>query len=351
MTHKKIVGAGLSGLTAAINLAKAGYKVDVYEENNDSGTRFNGDLQGLENWSDKKDILQDLRDMNIKTRFECTPFSKLNMTNCKKGNTLKTEKPLFYLVKRGSFPGTLDYCCKELALESGVKIHFGKTLPAKDADIISAGPIQKKVVAIDEGIVFRTNLKNMAHVVINDELAYKGYSYLLVTNGYACMCSVVFNDLGRIEGCFEKTRKYYVKRYNLKIRSAKKVGGVGCFTLNNIFTKGKTLYTGESAGFQDFLWGFGMRYAITSGYLAAKSIINNEDYEKLARKRFGNKLKAGAINRYLWEKLSGNEYSKIINHLGLLKKNIYSLSNYNVLQRVMSPFAISYLMKKYKKIS
>ncbi len=50
MAHKKIIGAGLSGLTAAINLAKAGYKVDVYEENKDSGLRFNGDLQGLENW-------------------------------------------------------------------------------------------------------------------------------------------------------------------------------------------------------------------------------------------------------------------------------------------------------------
>ena len=54
MKEVKILGAGLSGLTAAINLAQIGYKVDVYEKNKDVGMRFHGDLQGLENWSKKK---------------------------------------------------------------------------------------------------------------------------------------------------------------------------------------------------------------------------------------------------------------------------------------------------------
>lgn len=61
MKQIKILGAGISGLTAAINLAKAGYKVDVYERNKDVGMRFGGDLQGLENWSDKEDVLEMLR--------------------------------------------------------------------------------------------------------------------------------------------------------------------------------------------------------------------------------------------------------------------------------------------------
>ena len=53
MKEIKILGAGLSGLTAAINLAKEGYRVDVYEKNKDVGMRFHGDIQGLENWSEK----------------------------------------------------------------------------------------------------------------------------------------------------------------------------------------------------------------------------------------------------------------------------------------------------------
>ncbi len=62
MKKIKILGAGLSGLTAAINLAKSGYTVDIYEKNKDVGMRFNGDIQGLENWSDKKDIIKELKE-------------------------------------------------------------------------------------------------------------------------------------------------------------------------------------------------------------------------------------------------------------------------------------------------
>lgn len=51
MTKIKIAGAGPAGLSAAINLAKAGYEIDIYERNHNSGSRFHGDLQGLENWS------------------------------------------------------------------------------------------------------------------------------------------------------------------------------------------------------------------------------------------------------------------------------------------------------------
>lgn len=46
-----IAGAGPSGLTAAINLAKAGFSVNVYEKEKDVGKRFHGDFQGIENWT------------------------------------------------------------------------------------------------------------------------------------------------------------------------------------------------------------------------------------------------------------------------------------------------------------
>ena len=50
----EIIGAGPAGLVAAINLAKADYKVAVYEEKPDVGHRFHGDFQGLENWSSEE---------------------------------------------------------------------------------------------------------------------------------------------------------------------------------------------------------------------------------------------------------------------------------------------------------
>ena len=55
MQRIRIAGSGPAGMTAAINLARAGLPVTVFEKHPDSGQRFQGDLQGLENWSGNGD--------------------------------------------------------------------------------------------------------------------------------------------------------------------------------------------------------------------------------------------------------------------------------------------------------
>ena len=164
------------------------------------------------------------------------------------------------------------------------------------------------------------------------------------------MCTVVFDKLTKLDKCFEKSKRYFIKEFHVDIRNPKEVGGIGSFSLKNRFMKNKTRYTGESAGLQDFLWGYGMRYAIQSGYLAAKSIINKTDYEKVAKKQFTNKLKASVVNRYFWEKFSKNNYSFLIHHPKLMKKHIYSMHNYNLLQKIIFPLALSYFNRRHINI-
>jgi flavin-dependent dehydrogenase len=350
MREIKILGGGLSGLTAAINLAKGGYQVDVYERDRDVGMRFHGDLQGLENWSEKGDVVEELPGMGIKINFDCDPFDHVTLTNCTETRDVLSERSLYYLVKRGPFPGTLDYGLKEQALQSGVDIHFEKTLPPNEADIVATGPILGKVVGVVKGIVFKTDLEDTVVLAFNDELAYRGYSYLLITKGYGCACSVVINELNRIGGCFENTMRFFMEKFDLDIRSPRDIGGVGSFSLEKVFRKGATLYVGESAGLQDLFWGFGMRLAIKSGYLAAHSIINNEDYGKNAEKHFRNKSKASIVNRYLWEKLSGKDYSFWINNAEFLKRMIHSMHNYNIFQRMIYPIALSHVRERYPRL-
>lgn len=351
MQNIKILGAGLSGLTAAINLAKAGYEVDVYEKRKDVGMRFHGDLQALENWSEKKDVLEELKEMNLEINFDCDPFSKIALTNGSKNGEISSRKPLFYLVKRNSFPGTLDYGLKEQALKLGVKIHFNKIFSKDKADIIATGSIFKEVPGVVKGIVFKTNFEDTAIMVYGDDLAFKGYSYLLITKGYGCMCTVVIDELNKINECFEKTKEFFSKKFSIDIQSPKNVNGVGSFSLRNVFKEGNTLHVGEAAGLQDFLWGFGMKYAIKSGYFSAQSIIKKEDYERTAKKYFRNKLKASIVNRYLWEKFASRKnYSILVNNAGFIGKNLYSIYNYNLLHRIMYPISLSYLKEKYPKL-
>ena len=70
---------------------------------------------------------------------------------------------------------------------------------------------------------------------------------------------------------------------------------------------------GEAAGLQDYLLAFGLRQAITSGYLAAKSILNNENYDNLIKKRFLSQLQTSISNRFLYGLAGNRGYSSFLN--------------------------------------
>src|SRR3972149_2183020 len=106
----EIVGAGPAGLTAAINLARAGYKITVYEEKPDVGHRFHGDFQGLENWSSEEDAAVLLERLGIQINYTCQPYSELTVFDANLNKRIiQSQRPLFYLVQRGGWAGGLGH--------------------------------------------------------------------------------------------------------------------------------------------------------------------------------------------------------------------------------------------------
>jgi flavin-dependent dehydrogenase len=313
MTNIKIMGAGLSGLSAAINLSKQGHKVDVFEKRNDCGKRFLGDLEGLENWSSNTDIIEDIKSMNIKTNFNHSPFKNIVITDGKEILRNSSKKPFFYLVKRGAIDHSIDQGFKQQALDSGVNIHFNSKISKNDVDIISTGVEANKPFAIAVGIRFETEMEDIAVALLNKKASNKGYSYLLVDKGYGCMCSVnVYTKQVNANEYFKKTYDIFTKLFDIKIKNEKRVGGVGCFLIYPRYYENGIIRTGEAAGFQDLLWGFGMRYAITSGYLAAKSINEKVNYKKLIKKSFSKWLKTSISNRFLVDMFGDKYYTNLM---------------------------------------
>jgi flavin-dependent dehydrogenase len=350
----KILGAGPSGLAAAINLVRAGYRVDVFEKRSDTGKRFHGDVQGLENWSDDEDVIDQFARMNISVNFDCDPFLKLIITNGHKMRISHYDQPLCYLVKRGAMAGSLDQGLKLQALEAGVNIQFRDSIPPEQADIVATGPISREIFAVDKGIVFKTSAEDTNVFLLNDEAAYKGYSYLLITKGYGCLCTVLFDRFSDLDDCFQTTRQMLVDMFEVDIEDPKPVAGIGCFSTKNIYQKGQTLYVGEAAGIQDLMWGFGIKTAVESGYLAAQSIIHKKDFATVAQQKFGSKLKATLVDRFIWEVIRFRDYQVVVGD-GLSNQargsfDLGFLYNYSKLHRLAYPAARWYMRRRYPRL-
>lgn len=348
----RILGAGPAGLTAAITLARAGRGVDVYERRADCGARFGGDLQGIENWSNAVDALDELAAYGLEPDFAVHALGDVTHTNGRHSVVQSFARPPAYIVKRGTAADTLDQGLKRQALAAGVQIHFGETLPRETADIVATGPDPRRVFAVAKGIVFATGAADAAVVLTDDRAGVRGYSYLLVRDGYGCLCTVLFDRFRRAGRCLATARRTLHRLVDFDVREPRRVGGLGHFAGRGPLRRGRTLFVGEAAGLQDLLWGFGIRTAVASGRLAGRCLLEGRDYEAAAREAFGSRLRAGIVNRFLWEVLRHGHYGMLLAVLGRggerLLRSFYS---YNLLQRLLYPGARAFVRRRYPALS
>jgi len=310
----EIVGAGPAGLAAALSVARSGGRAIVSERRTEVGTRFHGDFQGLENWTTEGDVLEELAGLGIEPTFEHTAFRECVFYDPEgREHVYRSAKPLWYLVRRGSFPGTLDHALKEQALSAGAEIRLGVArthLP--EGGIVAHGPHRADAIAV--GYVFETDRADVALGAVSDTLAPKGYAYLLIARGRGTVATCLFEDFHNEKTYLERTVEFFRRKAGLEMKEPRPFGGYG-----NVFSaaeprKGRLLYVGEGAGFQDALFGFGMRFALLSGHLAARAWVEGSPgaYDRLWRSRFGGLLKQAVVNRYFYEKLGDRGYAAFL---------------------------------------
>jgi flavin-dependent dehydrogenase len=352
-TALSIIGAGPAGLAATIVLRKHGFPVTVFEMSPDVGHRLNGDFQGLENWSSEGDVLKLLKDIGIEINFLCEPCYKGTLCAPEMSPVnITSDRPIFYLVKRGSMPETLDSGLKEQALTLGVDMRFNHRLDTLDGKaIVGTGPKGADVIAV--GVTFGTEMEDTAVVVLDDEIAPKGYAYLLVNQGQGTMVSVLYREYRRGDECFEKMKLFFKNTMEVDMRNERKFGGYGNFFLRETQINHEKLYIGESAGFQDCLWGFGMRYSILSGYLAAKSLIDGSDYDMLWKKQLKPMLDTSLVNRYLFEKCGHAGYRYLTRKFASGNSREFLRRHYNpsTLKQFLMPLAKSRYESRVKDLS
>ena len=339
----KIAGAGPAGIAASLILVKAGYRVQVFEQRSGVGRRFNDDYQGLENWSRQEDVLTELVTAGIKPTWWHRPFygGVLYDPNLRPIK-IASPQPLFYMVRRGAiYPQSLDLALLNQAQNAGVEFVFNQRVDPYFANIIATGP-QGIPGIIAAGITFKIEREDFATAILNDALAPAGYMYFLIADGQATLATVLFENFKEVQGCLQRSMESVQRLFGITdFPNLKRWGGYGSFSIPQSCEQNGALLVGEAAGFQDFLFGFGIRNALISGVLAARSIIEGRSYDELWRVRLLPHLKASLINRAVYRRL-GNVAKRGLWYMTGRNKRperfMRWLYNFSALHQALYPF-------------
>ncbi|HYC90392.1 MAG TPA: NAD(P)-binding protein [Thermoanaerobaculia bacterium] len=295
----RIAGAGPSGLAAAIALARAGRSVEVHEAKRDVGVRFIGDLQIIEASSEREPVLDFLDRIGIERNFWLRPAHSATFYDARdRKRSVRSDEPFGYFIRRGAEEQTLDRGLLAQAQRLGVTIIFNSRIA--EADVIATGPSTPDGLARE--MTWRTDDPERVDVFFNHHLAPGGYSYLFILEGIATFGCAIVADFKKIDEYFEHSLQAAQRVDPFTIPSETRTGySYMNFHLKRQATKDGARYVGEAAGFQDYLFGLGIRYALTSGWLAARSILEERDFDELWQRELGPKQETSLVNRFLYE--------------------------------------------------
>ena len=283
MTTKdiQIHGAGLAGLTAAINLVRNGYNVTVYEKEN----RIGGSTKCHPSNHMTPMHIQKIQEY-IGIKIEPC-FSKLDAFR----GYIGSKKYVFstknlYVVERGPRESSLDYLLYKIALKEGVNFRFSQPLTKEklkdipeNSIIATAGYSQLASSLNLPYITFKQFDTHMKTDIGNSTIAYFGdytsdYGYVSGKNGIIS---------AQLSGSSNLSQENLKKFINL-VKETEYIELDGWSSIIShfpkkvqLFTKfaGKTfVLTGGIAGFLDPFFGFGINGALISGKIAAISIIS-----------------------------------------------------------------------------
>ena len=313
----RIAGAGPSGLAAAIVLGRAGRAVEVHEAKSDVGTRFIGDLQIIEGASEAEGVPDFLDRIGIARNFYFRPADWATFYDHHGvARVIRSAEPYGYFIRRGAEEGTLDRGLLAQARAAGARVIFnsrldvGRTLspagrveepaPRAEADIIATGPASPDGLARE--MTWRSSEAERIDVFFNHKLSPGGYSYLFILDGIATFGCAIVSDFKRIDDYFDHSLAEAQRLHAFEVPAEHRSGySYMNFHLKRHATSNGARFVGEAAGFQDYLFGLGIRYALTSGYLAARSILESRDFDELWKRELGAKQETSLVNRFLYE--------------------------------------------------
>ena len=317
----RIAGAGLAGLVAANVLARAGRSVEVYEKKSRLLPSSGPHTEGIRNYG-ATDAVTELATVG----FDLKPFQTVRRTIRRSPNYRNVlHGPAYYLFMRGREEHTVDQILYRDAKAHGAVFHFGKALEASEADIAATGPPSQRSNILGTGYTFTTEGSPLepdtVYALLDNTVSPGGYLVITPGIGFNSIYSVSWKEL-RFERLLAMTEAAFELPWIRELlgtsRRVAKIHGRAYYAEDPISEaiRGTTLLVGEAGGFQDAIAGFGFRFAVLSGGLAAIAIRDGQDYRELLRERFGKEFQDAFGFRIWLDRASNDDFDKLVASMG-----------------------------------
>jgi flavin-dependent dehydrogenase len=315
----RIAGAGVSGLTAAIALANKAVPVEVYEIMQfNTWQSVSKGIQTIRNYEARQDILDKFKGMGIRFVKPYPVYSEVRYSpSLKQIEIFSKDRPIFYCLSRNPPNSMMSELFNEAALKN-VKFKFGSTV--KDPDIIASGPRMRKISVFGYHYE-KANCDGSIHIFLDNRYASHGYIGILpYHDGEMTLGSASFSGTEDVLALKQKLDRFIeatpiVKDFLKGAKRAQIISGYEDYETLVTAKAENSILTGEAGGFMDASRGFGLSYAVESGYLAAKSIIENRSYDELWKSSFGEKISRYYLRRKELSRLNNTDYEKIIGEM------------------------------------
>jgi hypothetical protein len=291
----------------------------VYERASDVGTRHHGDYEAIENWTTREGLHSELAAWGLQTNFRCVPIHALTCFGPGFQRTAYIEDvyPLFYVILRGRNEATLDRGLLAQAQAANVRVEFRSNERPDQVDIVATGFPRARAYVF--GQTFKTSAPNACYMCLDATLTPSLYSYLITCDGDGTIGFGAATPPANINQILDHVIAGFRSRVKFDFDSPHYFAAAGTFGLPQTAQRAGRLYVGEAAELQDPLFGFGVRMSMTTGYLAARSLLASCDYDSLWQARLMPQLQAAAVHRVLFEMIGNVGYRMLLPYLRLFR--------------------------------